>query len=54
MINQQVNNQSYIERLLSMMRKDKTLLEVKADEMKAENIDFTQTKEYWSTFAVIS
>jgi len=54
MINQQVSNQSYIERLLSIMRKDKTLFEVKIDEMKAENVDFTQTKEYWSTLAVIS
>jgi len=53
MINQQVNNQSYIQRLLNIMRKDKTLFEVKIDEMKAENLDITQTKEFWIN-AVIS
>lgn len=51
MINQQVNDQSYIERFFSIIRKDKTLFE---DQKKAVNVDFTQTKEYWSIFAVIS
>ena len=52
MINQQVSPKNYIEKVVSKMRKDKTLV-VKVDVKKAANVDITQTKEFWAN-AVIS
>ncbi|HEY8909110.1 MAG TPA: hypothetical protein VIM51_02360 [Desulfosporosinus sp.] len=53
MINHQISTPNYFERLISMLRRNKPL-EIKVSVMKVAHTDLTQTKEYWSTLAVLS
>ncbi|AJQ28094.1 hypothetical protein [Pelosinus fermentans] len=50
MINQQAYRKSFIGEM-NAMKKDKTRVE---KENVNKNVDITQTKEFWSTLAVIS
>ncbi|MBP2660640.1 MAG: hypothetical protein H6Q69_3672 [Firmicutes bacterium] len=52
MINQQAYQDNFIGGM-NVMEKDKTRVE-KANVKKNKNVDITQTKEFWSTLAVIS
>jgi len=52
MINQQVSPINYIKRV-NMIREDKTLV-AKVSVKNPANIDLTQTKDFYSIFAVLS
>ncbi len=52
MINQQAYQENFMGGM-NAMEKDKTRIE-KANVKKNKNVDITQTKEFWSTLAVLS
>ncbi|SFM07622.1 hypothetical protein [Pelosinus propionicus] len=52
MINQQAYQKKFIGGM-NLMEKDKTRVE-KTNVKKNKNVDITQTKEFWSTLAVLS
>ncbi|WP_407310232.1 hypothetical protein [Desulfosporosinus sp. SB140] len=54
MIHQQVRRPNYIEKVVKFMKKEKPVVVKIVEVKKTANVDITQTKEFWSTLAVIS
>ncbi|WP_199241726.1 hypothetical protein [Desulfosporosinus sp. Sb-LF] len=54
MFNQKLSPKNRVERFVSIMTNNKTIVVKVIDVKKAANVDLTQTKEFWSNLAVIS